>query len=373
MPKLQDPSSESRIRDLEQNIPTNPVQSSPVAAPIQDLKQEIPTQKPSLAPKGEAKGASITTENLNVVAPQETDNQDENDEDGESKNDNDEDHQDDENGESTDKSDGHEENKDDETTQTVQPDFSISLATLAPKLMRTALVITSSSTVAPADENEPNDVSGDNIDIAAFQAEIDRRLPLWQAEAAKEDGLQDPPTVTVYDGVVLATKVHYVGRQSVNQMICLQKAAYNHRRNYPWVIFHTAPVTPQQVAEARAVAYPGTVTFVQDSPPLEEVVGNFSKEEQDYLIDRCQCCHPKDSTSCCKDKKKKIDWGFWWYVFMIAFLMCLQKRIKIGPKSCHIQTRHSDYQFALAFCSKPRGENGVGYTELRLASSLQII
>lgn len=154
-----------------------------------------------------------------------------------------------------------------------------------------------------------------NLDMDSFekfQAEIDRRLPLWQEEAAKEDGIQDPPNVKKYDGVVLVTKVHSPGRDSINQMICLQKAAYNHRRNYPWVIFHTAPVTAQQVAEANALAYPGTVTFVQDSPPLEEVVGNLSKEEQDYLINRCQCCDPKVKTSCCMDPSKKIDWGFWW-------------------------------------------------------------
>lgn len=195
------------------------------------------------------------------------------------------------------------EDNNDEESKNGDANIPISLETMAPQLTVNAAVMT--STQAP-------NLDMEGVDISEFQAEIDHRLPLWQAEAAKEDGLQDPPSVKVYDGVVLATKVHYAGRQSLNQMICLQKAAFNHRRNYPWVIFHTVPVTAQQVVEARALAYPGTVTFVQDSPPLEEVVGNFSQYEQDYLINRCQCCHPKDPSNCCKHPDKKIDWGFWW-------------------------------------------------------------
>ena len=124
--------------------------------------------------------------------------------------------------------------------------------------------------------------------------------------------MQDPSTIQIYDGVVSVTKVHSLARNSLNQMIYLQKAAYHHRKDYPWVIFHTIPVKSQQIAGANALAYLGMVTFVPDSPPLEEVVGNFLKEEQDYLINCCQCCHPNDTKNCCKDPSMKIDWGWWW-------------------------------------------------------------
>ena len=79
----------------------------------------------------------------------------------------------------------------------------------------------------------------------------------------------------MYDGVVLVTKVHLPARNSLNQMVCLQKAAYNHRKDYPWVIFHTIPVKSQQITGANSLVYLGIATFVPDSPPLEEVVGNF--------------------------------------------------------------------------------------------------
>jgi hypothetical protein len=149
------------------------------------------------------------------------------------------------------------------------------------------------------------------VDISDFQAEIDRRKPNWQREAAKEV-LHEP--VKIYDGVVHVTKIHSKGngRGTINQMLCLNKAAYNHRRNYPWVIFHTLPIPEKDMAEAKAIAAPANVTFVRDSPPLEEVVGNFSVEEQQHLFDRCQCCNPRDENSCCKDPSKNVDWDFWW-------------------------------------------------------------
>jgi hypothetical protein len=147
------------------------------------------------------------------------------------------------------------------------------------------------------------------VNISDFQAEIDRRKPNWQREAAKEV-LHEP--VKIYDGVVHVTKVHSAGRKSINQMLCLNKAAYNHRRNYPWVIFHTMPISEKDMAEAKAIAAPANVTFVRDSPPLEEVIANFSAEEQEHLIDRCQCCHPTNDKICCKDPSKSVYWDFWW-------------------------------------------------------------
>jgi hypothetical protein len=147
------------------------------------------------------------------------------------------------------------------------------------------------------------------VEISDFQAEIERRKPNWQREAAKEV-LHEP--VKIYDGVVHVTKVHSAGKKSINQMLCLNKAAYNHRRNYPWVIFHTMPIPEKDMAEAKAIAAPANVTFVRDSPPLEEVIANFSVEEQEYLIDRCQCCNPKNDKECCKDPSKNVYWDFWW-------------------------------------------------------------
>jgi hypothetical protein len=162
-------------------------------------------------------------------------------------------------------------------------------------------------------ENTPVTSAGSKVSSTAkvsdFQAEIDRRKPNWQREAAKEV-LHEP--VKIYDGVVHVTKVHSAGRKSINQMLCLNKAAYNHRRNYPWVIFHTMPISEKDMAEAKAIAAPANVTFVRDSPPLEEVIANFSAEEQEHLIDRCQCCHPTNDKICCKDPSKSVYWDFWW-------------------------------------------------------------
>ncbi|CAJ1956075.1 unnamed protein product [Cylindrotheca closterium] len=297
LPRLQDPSSTTTIRELEaSSAPNIPARTSSAAPAVPTPKDDESTdeKKPIIA---QPKDAESTDESS-----------DDNDGADETKN------------KQKDESSGDENDKVDETIEQQssklqdedesnekQEASAISLETMAPQLTTNSAIDTT--------PQMPYNSSGleATVDISTFQAEMDRRLPLWQKEAAKEDGWQDPPSVNVYDKVVLATKVHYAGRQSLNQMICLQKAAYNYRRNYPWVIFHTIPVTAEQVAEARAVAYPGTVTFVQDSPPLEEVVGNFSKEEQEYLIERCQCCHPKDKENCCKDRKKKIDWGFWCY------------------------------------------------------------
>lgn len=128
----------------------------------------------------------------------------------------------------------------------------------------------------------------------------------WQREAKKEVLLEP---LMIYDGVVQVSKVHSP-RESIYQMLCLNKAAYNHRRNYPWVIFTTIPLSDQQQRKARAIAAPANVTFVQDSPPLQEVLVKMSPGEREQLIHRCQCCN-EDNTKCCEHPETLADWDFW--------------------------------------------------------------
>ena len=97
-------------------------------------------------------------------------------------------------------------------------------------------------------------------------------------------------------------------------MICLNKAAYNHRRNYPWVIFHTLPISEREKEEARIIAAPANVTFVRDSPPIDEAMKQLSKDEYDNLISRCRCCQKVNPDSgCCKNPNREIYWDFWCY------------------------------------------------------------
>ena len=160
-------------------------------------------------------------------------------------------------------------------------------------------------------EKEEENVVDDEYMIN-FKRDIESRRKAWQ-ELADKEVLEEP--VEIYDGVVHVTKIHNpMMRKSINQMLCLNKAAYNHRRNYPWVIFHTMPIDEKDIQEAKAIAAPANVTFVRDSPPLEEVLKAMSKEEYDHLLGRCQCCKPPNN-GCCRDihRNLSIYWDWWCY------------------------------------------------------------
>lgn len=130
----------------------------------------------------------------------------------------------------------------------------------------------------------------------------------WRRMAKEQEEAVGEP-VQVYDNVALVTKVHsahpFIG--SVVQNVCLMNAAYNFRRNYPWIIFSTLPWHERDLKRAQQWAAPGNLTVVVDSEPLEDILASMSESDREHLTGRCDCCH---KATCCK-KNSTLAWDWW--------------------------------------------------------------
>ena len=107
------------------------------------------------------------------------------------------------------------------------------------------------------------------------------------------------------EDVVIATKIH--GRNNLitlEQSLCLLHFAYNKRVKYNIIVFYTDDLDENDMRKSRELVSPAHITFVKDSPPLQEVLESLPEERLENLMSRCRA---KNSTITVKD----IDW--WTY------------------------------------------------------------
>jgi hypothetical protein len=92
-----------------------------------------------------------------------------------------------------------------------------------------------------------------------------------------------------YDGVAIVTKVLFVQDiQNLKEWVCLINHSYNDRMKYDFVIFTTMPWNPEDVAKLQKVAYPAKLTVAVEAAPLEEQLAAMTKDEVEFLNDRCK-------------------------------------------------------------------------------------
>ncbi|KAL7469734.1 hypothetical protein ACHAXS_010000 [Conticribra weissflogii] len=106
------------------------------------------------------------------------------------------------------------------------------------------------------------------------------------------------------DGII-ATKIH--GRNNLitlEQTLCLLHYAYNKRVLYNFVIFYTDDLDEKDMVQSRKIVYPANITFVKDSPPLQEVLISLPEERRQNLFTRCLEKNPNITL-------EEIDW--WTY------------------------------------------------------------
>ena len=107
------------------------------------------------------------------------------------------------------------------------------------------------------------------------------------------------------DDVVIATKIH--GRNNLitlEQSLCLLHVAYNNRVGYNIIVFYTDDLDESDMVKSRQLISPAHITFVKDSPPLQEVLASLPEERRENLMTRCRA---KNETITIQD----IDW--WTY------------------------------------------------------------
>jgi hypothetical protein len=91
-----------------------------------------------------------------------------------------------------------------------------------------------------------------------------------------------------YDGVVIVTKVLWPKDiQHLKNWICLINHAYNDKVKYDVVVFTTMPWDDKDIAQLQKAALPAKLTVALEAPPLEEQMAAMTKEEVQFLNDRC--------------------------------------------------------------------------------------
>lgn len=100
-----------------------------------------------------------------------------------------------------------------------------------------------------------------------------------------------------YDGVVFVTKLLRDGPQDLKDvmtMLCYLQHAYNDKMNYDIIIFTTMPWKEENIKRVQDIVGPETkLTVAIEGPSLEEQLAAMTKEERDFLYDRC---HFKNET-----------------------------------------------------------------------------
>eukprot|EP00569_Conticribra_weissflogii_P014734 CAMPEP_0171417110 /NCGR_PEP_ID=MMETSP0880-20121228/40436_1 /TAXON_ID=67004 /ORGANISM="Thalassiosira weissflogii, Strain CCMP1336" /LENGTH=479 /DNA_ID=CAMNT_0011935367 /DNA_START=22 /DNA_END=1459 /DNA_ORIENTATION=- len=91
-----------------------------------------------------------------------------------------------------------------------------------------------------------------------------------------------------HEDAIIATKIH--GRNNLitlEQSLCLLHYAYNKRVLYNFIIFYTDDLDEKDMIQSRKIVYPANITFVKDSPPLQEVLISLPEERRQNLLTRC--------------------------------------------------------------------------------------
>ena len=92
-----------------------------------------------------------------------------------------------------------------------------------------------------------------------------------------------------YDGVVIVTKVLWQkDLQQLMEWACLISHAYNDRMKYDVLIFTTIEWDDDSIAQLQRAVAPAKLTVAIEAPPLEEHLSSMTKEEVQFLRDRCQ-------------------------------------------------------------------------------------
>ncbi|KAL7539884.1 hypothetical protein ACHAWF_006527, partial [Thalassiosira exigua] len=132
-------------------------------------------------------------------------------------------------------------------------------------------------------------------DDAAYASDRAHRIdaPRPYARSAAEI-LPSPPRPFVpdferQDDVVVVTKIH--GRNSLvtlEQSLCLLHFAYNVKTNYDVVVFYTDDLDDKDMAATRRLVSPAKVSFVRDTPPLQEALRDLPPARRENLLSRCR-------------------------------------------------------------------------------------
>ena len=92
------------------------------------------------------------------------------------------------------------------------------------------------------------------------------------------------------EGVVIAVKIHGHDKNIVQlkQSLCLLQAAYNHKLNYPVVVFVTDPMTDEDVDHLKAIVNPARLDVYIDSKPLpEKILALLPTNQREALFEAC--------------------------------------------------------------------------------------
>jgi hypothetical protein len=115
----------------------------------------------------------------------------------------------------------------------------------------------------------------------------ERRLLKKGSEESSFLDVHEPPFQR-YPNVVITTKVHWSKNlKQLKRMLCTFNAAYNRFVNYDVLVFTTMPWSDEEVEELARVVAPAKLIVSIDAPPLEEQLASMTKEELDFLYERC--------------------------------------------------------------------------------------
>ena len=119
------------------------------------------------------------------------------------------------------------------------------------------------------------------------------------------------------DGVVVATKIHGEPK-SLNQLrqcLCLFHYAYNNRVLYDIIVFTTIQVSYDDIQLLQNVVHPAKLTVIRDNPGLQQMISNFTIQQQQHLIERCdnvKTIHDIQWNTKCVDIKTKDPLSYCW-------------------------------------------------------------
>mmetsp|Transcript_31706 Transcript_31706/g.67191 ORF Transcript_31706/g.67191 Transcript_31706/m.67191 type:complete len:277 (-) Transcript_31706:528-1358(-) len=88
---------------------------------------------------------------------------------------------------------------------------------------------------------------------------------------------------------VIVTKIH--GRHNLitlEQSLCLLHYAYNQRLQYNIIVFYSDDLDEKDMITSRKIVKPVNISFVKDTPPLQEVLITLPEKRRQNLLTRCQ-------------------------------------------------------------------------------------
>mmetsp|Transcript_16290 Transcript_16290/g.34089 ORF Transcript_16290/g.34089 Transcript_16290/m.34089 type:complete len:447 (+) Transcript_16290:173-1513(+) len=101
---------------------------------------------------------------------------------------------------------------------------------------------------------------------------------------------------------VIVTKIH--GRHNLitlEQSLCLLHYAYNQRLQYNIIVFYSDDLDEKDMITSRKIVKPVNISFVKDTPPLQEVLITLPEKRRQNLLTRCQAKKPNITL-------REIDW-----------------------------------------------------------------